>query len=88
MLFDGAFGDHEPGGDGGVRASLRQQGQHLALARAEVVERIAAAGSGEEPADDLGVDGGAAGRDPIDGRGDCGVIRYRIGPGRVSVQGA
>ena len=40
--------------------------EHLALARAQVVERVAAAGAREELADDLGVDRRAAGGDPVD----------------------
>ena len=44
--------------------SLRHQREHLAFARGELCERPAAAG--EELRDHLGVEGGAAGRDPVE----------------------
>ncbi len=66
VLLDRALGDDDPRGDRRVRAPLGHQGEHLALARAQVVERVAAAGPRDELADDLGVDRGAAGRDPVD----------------------
>ena len=67
VLLDGPLGDDEPRGDRAVRAALGHQREHLTLARAEIVERVAAAGAGEELADHLGVDRGAAGGDPVDG---------------------
>ena len=50
-----------------VRAALGHQAEHLALARGQVVERVAAPGAGEELRDDLRVDHGAAGGDAVDG---------------------
>ena len=67
MLLDRPLGDDEPRGDRGVRAALGHQREHLALARAEPVERVAAAGAGEELADDLGVERRAAVGDAVDG---------------------
>src|SRR4051812_36727879 len=43
VLLDGAQRDHEPLRDRLVRAALRHQLEHLALARRELVERIVAA---------------------------------------------
>jgi hypothetical protein len=56
--FDGALGDEQAGGDRPVRESLGDQGEDLALALAELVERIGPALAGEQPGDDRGVDDG------------------------------
>src|SRR3712207_6900001 len=48
VLLHGALGDHEVRGDGGVRAALRHQLEHLALARGELLERVVAAPATED----------------------------------------
>ena len=54
--FDGAFGDEQAGGDGPVGQPLGDQGEHLALTPAELIEAVGTAFAGEEPGDDRGVD--------------------------------
>ena len=49
---------------GGVRAALGHQAEHLALARRQRLERLAAALPAEQLGDHLGVDDGAPGGDP------------------------
>jgi hypothetical protein len=66
VLFDGALGDREAVGDGAVGAALGHQGEDVALARGERVEGGRVPGGLEQAGDDLGVEGGAARRDPGD----------------------
>src|SRR5215207_5963207 len=48
VLLHGALGDHEPLGDALVRAALRHQLEHFALARRYRRERIVAATAAEQ----------------------------------------
>src|SRR5690349_8048678 len=54
VLFHRAAADHECPGDGRVRPALGHQREHLALARGEFAERVAAAG--EQLRDDFGIE--------------------------------
>lgn len=65
MLLDRTSPNDERDGDRGVRAALGHQGQDLALARGEGVERVPA--PGQELADDLGIEGAPPGGDPAQG---------------------
>src|SRR5215472_13201614 len=44
VLLDRAAADHERVGDGGVGPAFGHEGKHLAFARSELAERMAAAG--------------------------------------------
>ena len=66
MLLDGALGDDQLGGDGGVGAALGHLGEDLALARGELGQGVVAALAAEHLGDDLGVEGGAAFAHPAD----------------------
>ena len=61
-------------GDRGVRAALGHEAQHLALARGEPLERVAAAGTGEDLRDHLGIEGRPALADAADGRDELGDV--------------
>jgi hypothetical protein len=74
MLLHRALGDDESCCDGGIRATLGHERQHLSLARAELLER---AGTYDELTDDLGIECGAAAGDALDGVEDS-----RISPTR------
>lgn len=63
--MDRAVGDHEPRGDGAVAQALGHQGEHFPLAWAEAFQAGVLPGPGEQLGDDLRVDGGAPGRDPV-----------------------
>src|SRR5215211_4185483 len=67
VLLDRALGDDQALGDGGIAAALGHQGEDVELAGAERGQRVGAAAAAEELGDDLGVDGGAALADPVDG---------------------
>src|SRR6185436_20539159 len=56
VLFDGAFGDPELACDSGVRAPLGHEGEHLALARGKLLERVVHPAGGDEFLDESGVD--------------------------------
>ena len=60
MLLHGAFADDDPLRDALVRVPLGQQAEHLALARGELGELGLLAWAAEHPADDFGVEHGAA----------------------------
>jgi hypothetical protein len=64
--FEGLGTEVEPGGNGGVRTSLRHQGQNLELPRCESVERAVFAGPAQEAVDDRRVDHTLAGSDPVE----------------------
>ena len=66
VLLDGALGDDQAVGDGGVAAALGHQGEDVELAGAEGGQGVGAAAA-EELGHHLGVDGGAAVADPADG---------------------
>src|SRR3954469_2284339 len=66
VFFDGGFGDDEGVGDALVGFAFGHGGEDVALAGAELVEGAAAAAAAEHPADDLGVQGAAAGGDAGD----------------------
>ena len=68
VLLDGPLGDDHPQGDAGVRAALRHEPQHLALARRELVERVVRAPA----ADELGDDGGIERRSALGDAAHCG----------------
>jgi hypothetical protein len=55
VLLDRALGDDQPLRDAGVREPLGHQGEDLALARSELVLRVAAR-AGDELGHDLGVE--------------------------------
>ena len=65
VLLDRAQRHHHLLGDRLVRAALRHQLEHLALARRQLRERIVAAPPADEPRDHLRVERGAAVRDPF-----------------------
>src|SRR5215213_10827873 len=67
VLLDGAVGDDQALGDGGVAAALGHEGEDVELAGAEGGQGVGAAAAAEELGDDLGVDGRAALADPADG---------------------
>ena len=56
--------------DRDVGAPLRQQPEHLALARGQLGERVAAAALGEQCGHDLRIEHGAAADDPVQGVGE------------------
>jgi hypothetical protein len=58
--FDGAFGDEQSLGDGGVRAAFGDESEYLALAGGQVLERIGLSVTAEEPGDDRRIDHGLA----------------------------
>ena len=60
VRLDGLRADHELLADAVVRAALRHQAEHFALARAEIGERILFTTAAEKLAYDLRVDGRAA----------------------------
>ena len=66
VLLDRGLAHDERLGDAEVGLALRHRGEHIALARRQVVER-AAAPSSQHPADDLGIERAAARRHPLDG---------------------
>ena len=60
-------------GDGGVRPALGHQREHLALARGELAERVAAAG--EQLRDDFGIERAAARGHPVQRVEELGDVR-------------
>ena len=65
VLLDRPFGDDQLGGDPGVGVALRHEGEHVAFARGEGGDRVAAAA--QELLHDVGVEDAAARRDGLQG---------------------
>lgn len=56
VFLDRPFGDIEPMGDAIVGAALRHEGEHLALPRRELGERVAPSALGEKLLYESGID--------------------------------
>jgi hypothetical protein len=80
-FFHRPEGKDEGGRDAGIGAALGHQGEHVALAGGERVEPAGASAGGKEVADHLGVERGAAGRDPGHGVGEL----VHVGDQRVRI---
>jgi hypothetical protein len=66
VLLDGAIGNHEPVGDGAIGAAFGHEGEHIAFSLGQCGQGTGVASGVQHPADDLGVERGAAGRDAGD----------------------
>src|SRR5260221_432176 len=69
VLGHGPLGDEQPLGDGGIRAALGHQREHLALARAQRGQGPAGGGAGPEPGAHVPGPRGATAGDPALERG-------------------
>src|SRR3954447_22900514 len=63
VLLHGTRRDHQRPGDRGVRVALRDQAEHLALARGQATDGIVGAATGEQLGDHLWVEDRATGDD-------------------------
>jgi putative ABC transport system permease protein len=86
VLGHGRLGDHQGAGDRGVRAALGHQRQHLALARREPAQRVAAAG--QQLPDHLRVDHGPALGHPDQRADELGAAQRRREVGLLRAVGA
>ena len=67
VLSDGTGRDDERLGDGGVGATFGHEGEEVALAGREAAEGVHFLAAGDALADDLRIEGGAAGGDALEG---------------------
>src|SRR3954452_4027825 len=78
VLLDRALGHDHTLRDGRIRAALRHQAEHLALARRELAERVGAAAPADELRDDLGIERGAARGDALYRRDELVHVRDAV----------
>jgi hypothetical protein len=76
--FHGALGQAEHGGDRQVGPAFRDQLQHIAFTRRQVVEGAAGTRAPEQRRDDLRIDDGPACGHPLDGIEEFGEVGHSI----------
>ena len=65
--FDRSLRQEQSSCDAGVGVALSHQGEHVAFARGQGVQRFVAAVHADQAGDDFGVEGGTAGSDALQG---------------------